>query len=401
MGIAAFASRLKYCVGIVSILSAIPPAGLRADAIPQMPWLHEGALLTTHFAVACAPGTNMAYTMSPDGQWIAGDGTRLDASERHGISGGGYTQYAITCVDKDKVYVNAMTFTDMRAFGFADPLAGAHATSLPIAAELSDMWISPAWLAASKSNPAENRVVEPVQWNVQGRRVDAVSITRLMKNGWDNHVYARSNGICLHCASSSTGAAPDLKYLAAGDVPAGDTLLCAVDFVNVRDVKVPWLNEPMPAWCNRFTLLHYNGWMGIPNSPLMGAPAPVGLDVTYKDSGPGWMAADTRGWMMVGGQQSPPVNMVIYSGRGQLDGFFAGPAALSRLQVGQVLDQDPVTNVTTSVTQMGGGTVTLTASSGGLLTTHTYDLQTGVLVATTKTDRQTHIVTQFNLQSRQ
>jgi hypothetical protein len=102
---------------------------------------------------------------------------------------------------------------------------------------------------------------------------------------------------------------------------------------------------------------------------------------------------------MIRGQPSPPQKGVIICGHDQYDSFFAGPAALARLQQGQVLDDDPITHVRTQVTAADGQTVTITSSSAGINMSHTFDVATGKLRSSSKTDRISHIVTTFQLDS--
>jgi hypothetical protein len=175
-------------------------------------------------------------------------------------------------------------------------------------------------------------------------------------------------------------------------------MLTVVDLLSVRDQHTPWATEPMPAWCSQFKVLHYRGTSGVANSPWGGAPAQLGLDVSYRKSGEGWLAVDTNGWIMIRGQPSPPQKGIILCGRDQYDSFFAGPAALAKLQQNQVLDDDPITKVRTEVTQADGRSLTITSSSRGIMISHTFDVQTGKLLSSSKTDRQTKIVTTFQLQ---
>ena len=67
----------------------------------------------------------------------------------------------------------------------------------------------------------------------------------------------------------------------------------------------------------------------------------------------------TNGYALVQGQPRFPTKGIFVSGRGQYDGFFAGPVALAKLQQGQVLDEDSITHIKTVVTQTDDHTVTM------------------------------------------
>jgi len=380
----------------------VPVAGALADDAPtaQVPWLHEGVLLTMKWGAMSHSGQGTGFKLDQEGNWIGDDGARMDAYGRPSGSASGVSQVKVSCIEKGQVFLSSQGFADMRLLGIPDPLALGEPATLfvPVEGQV-DMWVPPAKLAGIKKyDPITHTVVQNIQWPVGAKQVDAIRATNADENHWLDHVYDRASGLCLHAAESSTGGPPQLKYLAPGDTRAGDTMLTVVDLISVRDQHTPWATEPLPAWCSRFKVLHYRGTSGIANSPWGGPPAQLGLDVSYKNSGQGWLAVDTSGWVMVRGQPSPATKGIILCGRDQYDSFFAGPAALARLQQNQVLDDDPITKVRTQVTQADGQSVTITSSSGGILVSHTFDVQTGKLLSYNRTDRQTKVVTTLQLQ---
>lgn len=364
-----------------------------------LPWLHEGAMLTLRWCVFSHAGQGIGFKLDQDGIWQGTDGTRLDANKRESGSASGVTQINVTCIDKGQALLISHAYADMQLMGFADPLALGEPSTfyVPLDGQV-DLWQTPAKLAALPPfDQATKAVVQNVQWPVGNKTVDAIRVTTADQDHWVDHVYDRATGLCLHGAEAVTGAAPELRYLAPGDTRAGDTLLSITDFVSLRDQHTPWATEAMPPWCSQFKVLHYSGSSARPNSPFGGAPAQLGLDVSYRKSGENWLAVDTSGWMMIRGQPSPPKKGVILCGHDQYDSFFAGPAALARLQQNQVLDEDPITHVRTEVTAADGQTVTITASSAGIMVSHTFDVQTGKLRSSRTTDRLSKIVTTFQL----
>jgi len=392
--------RLGASFGIIVVLwSGFAWADAGPD--PAMSWLHEGSLLTLRWSVMSHAGQGVGFKLDQQGNWEGTDGTKMDAYNRPSGSASGVTQINVTCIDKGQALLISHAFADMQLMGFPDPLALGQPTTfyVPLDGQV-DLWWTPAKLAAIKPFDAVTKAVaQNVQWPVGGRQVDAIRVTSADENHWMDHVYDRNSGMCLHAAESITGAAPELKYLAPGDTRAGDTLLSVVDFMSQRNQHTPWATEPMPQWCGQFKVLHYSGSSARPNSPFGGAPAQLGLDVSYRMSGANWLAVDTSGWMMIRGQPSPPQKGVILCGHNQYDSFFAGPAALAKLQQNQVLDDDPITRVKTEVTGADGQTVTITSSSAGIMVSHTFDVQTGKLRSSSTTDRLSKIVTTFQLQS--
>jgi hypothetical protein len=386
---------------ILVAAAGLQRAALAGDAPPSpspaMGWLHPGATITMTWHVLSHPGHSTDFKPDENGGWVGSDGTHLSASDRPGNSAAGVSQATVSCVESGRAWVVADTFTDMRLLGFRDPLAQGRPKTFTVPLEQCDYWMDPARLGRLASDAASQTVVQPVRWTAGDKPVDAIRVTVVALGRLLDHVYDRSTGLCVHGAEADTGAAPQLKYTAPGDAAAGDTLLTAFDVVNVRDRHTPWATEPLPAWARQFQVLHYGGTAASPNPWLGGPPTPLRLDVTRVDAGEGWLGLATNGWAIVRGQTTPPVKTLMQCGRDQYDTFVAGPAALAKLTAGQVLDDDPVTRVRTVVTDANGSRVTITASSGGLLVTHTFDVQTGMLVATSRTDQQTKITTSFTL----
>jgi hypothetical protein len=380
----------------------VPVAGAAAQNAPnaQVPWLHEGAVLCMKWGAMSHSGQGTGFKLDQQGNWVGDDGTRMDAYSRPSGSASGVSEVIVTCIEKGHVCLIRYGFADMRLLGFPDPLVLGEPVTffVPVSGHI-DLWMPPAKLATlPKFDQVTHAVAQNIQWPFGGKQVDAIRVTTADQNHWVDHVYDRASGLCLHGAESSTGAPPELNYLAPGDTRSGDTMLSVSDLLSVRDQNTPWATEALPPWCGQFKVLHYHGTSGVPYSPFGGRPAELGLDVTRIDSGIGWLSVGTNGWIMFRGQPSPPKKGIIICGRDQYDSFFAGPAALAKLQQGQVLDEDPVTHVKTEVTQADGQSVTITSSSAGILVSHTFDVRSGKLVSSSQTDRQTHIVTTFQLQ---
>ena len=237
-----------------------------------------------------------------------------------------------------------------------------------------------------------------MQWKVGGQSCAAVRVTQVGEDHYIDHVFDSATGICLHAAESSTGASPQLKYIAPGETATGDTQLSQFDLLSLRDVNTPWASEPLPAWAGQFKSLHYTGESQASNRMLQPVPTQLGLDVTRLDAGDGWLSTATSGYIMIRGQPSPPSKKIYVSGRDQFDGFFAGPIALARLQAGQVLDADPITHMQTSVQSADANSVTILSENRSGQVTRTFDPQTGMLTAFSSFSALTKIRVSFRMQ---
>jgi hypothetical protein len=84
---------------------------------------------------------------------------------------------------------------------------------------------------------------------------------------------------------------------------------------------------------------------------------------------------------MQGAPNIPPAKSELAFGRAEIGGLWAGPAALGRLRQGQVLDEDPVTQMRTAVSRVDDASVVITASNAAGEVDSQYDKGTGMLIA--------------------
>ena len=102
---------------------------------------------------------------------------------------------------------------------------------------------------------------------------------------------------------------------------------------------------------------------------------------TFTATGATWATFGLHTQMSIGGVASPSDASGVSSGIGP---YWWDPTALAAMRPGQVLDTDPVTTMTVSVTGVGQGpagpSVTITSSIPGTTGQASYDVATGVLV---------------------
>jgi hypothetical protein len=160
---------------------------------------------------------------------------------------------------------------------------------------------------------------------------------------------------------------------------AGATMIVSVYLVEVRDLRLPWAGQGMPPWLRPGQQLHYRGTYR--NSLAEGLP-PWSFEalVAIERLAGGFATAKlhTRLDMGTGAPQDSTVDRVF--GGGMVGGVFVDPAALRRLEPGQILDQDPTTRRTTSVVGRDERYVTIGEAGpldGGQWT---YDASSGMLV---------------------
>jgi hypothetical protein len=237
-------------------------------------------------------------------------------------------------------------------------------------AHKNQSWEDPAALAQYKGDPGKHIYVSKVRWPEGDKIVDAIRVDSVQEQERLVIVYDASTGLGLHISS----------LVPKGN---GNTLLTEYNFVNIHDVRIPWANEPIPQSIQNLHSLHLSG----ERRPI----APYGLpqlEVTLNYSVAGitgqWASFNSVG-TGANPQYSRPVadkTELEYFGPAEFGGLWIGPGAISTLHTGQVLDNDPYTKMTITVSQMDNQSVTITQQNAMATIQHTYDRNTGLLLST-------------------
>jgi hypothetical protein len=368
------------------IILAIVVATLRTSAadgpVPTLPWLHEGLVLTFTWYAAVAAGNGSDYEEDGHGGWIdPRTGRRLSRSDQRGTSGSGWNQITVACIDGEKVVLSLSSFANAGALGNNQPVPQQGGSSaVAQVADPGDYWMDPNKLASLHTVPAQHILVTHVPWKAGDHATDAIRVQIVKEGSYDDHVYDAKTGLCLHFAGSFRGAPP--KYVGPGDMGQGNTTLTHGDFVGARDLSVPWAREAVPGWVPGLRVLHYRGPI-ISRGPLPSTNSLFFVDLEVLAQGRGWVQlASVAGTRMHGAPNTPPAKAEIAFGRSQFGGLWAGPAALAKLQRGQVLDEDPVTRMQTVVAKADDKSIVIASRNAAGEIDNEYDGHTGMLVAT-------------------
>jgi hypothetical protein len=189
---------------------------------------------------------------------------------------------------------------------------------------------------------------------------------------------------------SSQSQQPDLKYHYDNEDPRkGSAILAQVTFLNERTMPYPWIGKPAPDWIKtvqsvRVQQQQSTFMQGVPpyNMP------PQLVDINIKSRGADWVAGtlDAEPAPQAAAPMMPAPGMPFAAGSaGGPGSLFLPPAGLAGLTVGQVIDTDPVTKMTTTVTSVGPNqdgrqVIEFTEDLPGLRFQSQYDLQTGMVL---------------------
>lgn len=385
-----------------------PGAGLGAGggdaaAIGDFPaWLRPGARATYYSGVATLPGVSTQLVPDENGGWRDGNGRSYREDQVPGTGGGGYTQYDFVSVTPE--CLGAM----MSIHTFAD--AGLQQTtqtsSQPLLGDrngLTDLWVPPAKLRALVEQQGGGLTVRRVKYPLNGRTFDAVVTQSKSDSGYQRYTYDLDTGLLLVFSASSTGANVATRVGNQIQQGAGGTTITSVVLRNVRTVQLPWTGQQAPQWLQQGKRLDYTG--SLKNSLMEGTLAPwrygLGLEVTERRGD--CTVAKLQSMLDYGTGAGPQTQdfQMLY-GPASFANLFLDPRTLQRLQRGQELDRDPVTGRRMVFVGSDGRTATI-AEQGPLdQQSYSYDLQSGVLVATTLQQQQgpATITTQLQLQQR-
>ncbi|MGO8816224.1 MAG: hypothetical protein ACLQVG_16425 [Terriglobia bacterium] len=391
-------------VGLMLAAFALPVSALGADSahgpVPDLPWLHEGLLLTYTWYAAIAPGNGSYYEEDDQGNMILhSTGQRYMRHTQTGTSGSGWSQIAVVCIDGDKVVLATNTFGDAGSLGRNTPVPQGGSSAVAEVRDPGDYWMDPAKLMSLRTVTAAHVLVTRGGWNAGNKTIDAVRVQVVKDASYSDHVYDAKSGLCIHVASSSRGAPP--KLVGPGDMGQGDTTITRNDFINARDVMAPWANEPTPDWVARIRELHYRGSI-TSHGPLPTVPNVLSLDMEATARGRGWAEYSVVSTQHTqGAPDIPPAKIELASGRNQIGGMWAGPAALAQLRQGQVLDQDPITKMRTVVSRADDASVVIAATNAAGEIDSQYDKRTGMLIGSSFYDVLTMQQRTLKLQGRE
>ncbi len=374
-----------------------------AAAIGDFPaWLRPGARATYYSGVATLPGVSTQLVPDENGGWRDGNGRSYREDEVPGTGGGGYTQYDFVSVTPECLGV----MMSIHVFADAGLQQTTQSSAQPLLGDrngVTDLWVPPAKLRALVEQQGGGLTVRRVKYPLNGRTFDAVVTQSKSDSGYQRYTYDLDTGLLLVFSASSTGANVATRVGNQVQQGAGGTTITSVVLRNVRTVQLPWTGQQAPQWLQQGKRLDYTG--SLKNSLMEGTLAPwrygLGLEVTERRGDCTIAKLQSRLDYGTGaGPQTQDFQMLY--GPASFANLFLDPRTLQRLQRGQELDRDPVTGRRMVFVGSDGRTATI-AEQGPLdQQSYSYDLQSGVLVATTLQQQQgpATITTQLQLQQR-
>jgi hypothetical protein len=338
---------------------------------PAPAWVKPGLRLVYAGGTATIDGLNPTgphlSSTNPAGRW-----NRLAA-----MGAAGMTQYDIIAVEDGVVVVTMSLYIQPNGLG-TTPQLSSTSTILGAPGATSEIWINPSVLSKFHS-PGKEITVMKMPYHLGDRDVPSIWIKTNTDAGYELHVYEAATGMLIHFGMDQAGLHGTTK--ATGDLREH------------RLIKTPWAGHyslPASVLTGDF---RYTGAIStaLPGSFPMRIPLSVSFSPKYH--GTGWITeAQTIVQQNVAGLPPSTTHAVIAAGPGQLTNLWLPPQDLERLQEGQELDRDPITQVVTNV----GGHQQMPDGSDLLMISHVcpvqrldfgYSTRTGILVYMSRTDQ--------------
>jgi hypothetical protein len=346
------------------------PAGL---TMPD--FLKPGLRIVQMRSDATIPNVYQVYVPDENGGWTI-NGQKVSLQNVPGAGGAGYRVLDVVARTADGVALNSANYLlDVQTGNCTN--TNQYETMLGNASNIEDYWVNPAKLAAMQNSSQGGVTVLRGQYPLDGKTYDTVSVTVVTDKSASRHVYDLETGLCIVFSASNVGAT---AYVPSGDGKASQSVtgtgLVYNKLVAVRDVKLPWSAQKFPA--ELLTEGRGSRWTGvtttsIPGSPAMQQPFAATMEVEKK-------VDDSAVVMAISfGQGTPPVKRIAHAGAA--GAMWIDPNTFSRLQPGQVLDEDRVTRTTLSVAGMQNGLFCFVEKRPTEVVAFAYDPRTGYLVA--------------------
>jgi hypothetical protein len=258
-----------------------------------------------------------------------GSSTENDDPNKPNSAGVGLTRFDVVAVTETHVLLQQGTFLQS-TFGGGYTYGGSAWFSFGDFEIKSGgaLWIPKEILDAYATAEPLKVITGPYELN--GRTYDTKTLTRITPESAMRQTWDRGTGLKL---TEQTGVG---KPRREGDPSGFNRKITSTSiYQTYRQMKLPWLDAPAPAWVGEMNSLRYEGrtTMQLPGSAPLSVPFTSQL--TVKHRGPSWVQFELKMTMQYG----QPSTSIIHSGPGSIGGYWIHPDALRKMKAG-VVDED-------------------------------------------------------------
>ncbi|MCC6424934.1 MAG: hypothetical protein IT447_15785 [Phycisphaerales bacterium] len=344
-------------------------------------FLRPGVRLTYFEGSSVVQGVNSQVVPDDKGNLVdpqTGKHYRQDDMKNSG--GVGYAQINVVTVDPELVAADA------RSFQIID-LNNNTCSATSVAAltgnadQLGMYWINPARLANMEPHADRNERVNRIQYTLNDRNYDAISMVSVSEAGYTSRIYDLKTGLLLSSSSSETGGNVNTLDKNNTITPGrGSSYISHSRFVSIRQVDIPWAQMRMPRWVSKVRQIDYQGGYTaiLQGGALPGYAMAVSFSIGQVSHGCAQARMMTRSDI---GNGLPPQESTVDRcfGSAMLAGLWVPPEALQQLNENQLIDKDPITRFRTTFTGIQGQSAIFVEQGPSEITQTAYDVQSGVL----------------------
>ncbi len=367
----------------------VPDPGSMLPLVPQAAQagppacIKPGTRLVYFGASASVRGERSQLVLNANGQWEnKATGERWEEQEVVGGSGAGYSTFQVGYVDRDVTLLTCRLYlldTTTRKSMLTSETGSATNSGCGL-----DLWIHPEALKKLQDMNANGVRIMRMPYAVNNHRYNAIRLQTESDKGYSAYVYDLETGLMVFHGSSTQGADVLTAPLNGGGlagVGRGSTQLVTGWLMEIKDAPLPWANAPAPAWVAKVREFEYRGvqYTVMGGMPPMNLPMTSQVKVTAR--GPGWLRGE-RATVTPSINGMPPMQDTqgIACGMANFGGLWIGPEGLTKLQRGQILDRNEITQTIQSVADIGPRQVTITEAGPSHRSDLTYDTTSGMLI---------------------
>jgi hypothetical protein len=378
------ATLLALCACALSASAQDNPLGRKNAPLPA--WLKPGVRVTYQSGSASVPGETRVLAPDANGDWVTPDGRRFAMTDARGTGAMGFQQYTIVAAD-DKVVA-----ADLRNFLLLDPdVAAGRCMSTGGKAVVGtpdgipELWWPPAKVAAMEPVDAGGTKISRGKFPWNGKTYDVVTREIRSDKGYTRVTMDLETGLLIAMSSCSVGdptavAGPDGRARPG----AAWTTVGTVTLSKVRTPDLPWNNdaEAFATWANNRRADYRGAYQTfVPGSPVF--EQGMSLSAAFGPSGKTWAPLKVTSQLAALIAGVPPVESTSDRAAAAFATapFWINPKTLATLQVGQVVDDDPVTKFKTTVANVDDNSVVLLEQGHVDRAQAAYDRKSGALTA--------------------
>jgi hypothetical protein len=342
-------------------------------------WVKPGTRISFYGASATIPQGNYTITPDPNGPFEDPQtGERYRTDEPAGAGGEGFGQWDVVAVGKHGVALSVNLYTiikpGMPPTLLHTPLGG----MLAAGAGPADLWVHPSILQTAQQFHSPDFFILRGPYTVFEKRYSCLCIVNRKPRTYSSQAYDLQSGVLISSTSVVEGTLAKIR-LEGDDAQRGNKGITLTKFIGIRQLNTPGINGRNPPWVANLRTMQFSGQTEYVNTidPSVRMAFPSQMTVNFEKRGEDWCTFTLQAVQQI--QGAPPSSSVLKGVCGPAGLFWIDPAALQNLQPGQVLDDDPITHIRTTVIGNNGQQVGIQAQGPGIGAQVFYDLNTGRL----------------------